>query len=330
MRDCCTVCILIREIMSIITVALVSVWISVTSGISLPSTGTSVPNPGSINTLHVWPSGTSCKDIHNANPSSPTGDYPVLDAGQVTTIHCNMDGKLCGKDGPWTRIGHLDMSDYGYSCPSDWDEYTKDTGGVRTCRRSLIGAGCNSAIISSLGIPYTEICGRVVGYQYATTDAVFPVWYRKDINKYYVDGVSITRGSPRRHVWTLISGLNQDGAAVSYHSQCPCHRGCGTSSCAPWAPVESFIGNDWYCESGNHFSYSYRIESFMSDQLWDGKDCQPDEYACCDNKLGQAEKPWFHKVLPGQTTEHLEIRICSDEDKSNEDVLVTAYDLYVK
>ena len=316
----------------IITVALVSVWISVTSGITLqgPSGSTTFGTASTVSSLsQVWPA-TTCKAIHDYKPSSPTGDYVMVKNSKVHAIHCNMDQKLCGKEGPWTRIGYLNMSDYSYNCPDDWNEYTKDTDGVRTCRRSVVGAGCNSAFISSLDIPYTEICGRVVGYQYATTDAIYPTWYRKDINKYYVDGVSITRGSPRRHIWTLISGASQHGAAISYHSQCPCHRGCGGSSCAPWAPVESFIGNDWYCESGNHIPNSYRVESYMSDPLWDGQDCQPDEYACCDNKLGQADKPWFHKELPGETTDHLEIRICSDEDKSNEDVLVTLYELYVK
>ena len=30
-----------------------------------------------------------------------------------------------------------------------------------------------------------------------------------DINSYYVDGVSITRGSPRQHVWTLMAGVHE-------------------------------------------------------------------------------------------------------------------------
>ena len=62
------------------------------------------------------------------------------------------------------------------------------------------------------------MCGRVVGYQYASTDAVDTfiggTSIHNDINSYYVDGVSITRGSPRQHVWALMAGLNE----ASYHN----------------------------------------------------------------------------------------------------------------
>ena len=52
----------------------------------------------------------------------------------------------------------------------------------------------------------------IVGYQFKETDADYPGDYtnepygtvidtnHNDINSYYVDGVSITRGSPRQHV----------------------------------------------------------------------------------------------------------------------------------
>uniref|UniRef100_A0A1X7T0C0 Uncharacterized protein n=1 Tax=Amphimedon queenslandica TaxID=400682 RepID=A0A1X7T0C0_AMPQE len=49
-----------------------------------------------------------------------------------------------------------------------------------------------------------------------------------NINSYYVDGVSITHGSPRQHVWTLMVGLNE--ASYYIHSNdgrhnCPCSQG---------------------------------------------------------------------------------------------------------
>ena len=210
--------------------------------------------------------------------------------------------------------------------------YERHSGGIRTCRRSTDGASCDSVFISSLDIQYTEICGRVVGYQYASIDAIQSPdsSYRKDINKYYVDGVSITRGTPRQHVWTFIASLNQIGA-FDYSAQCPCHAGCGGNICSPqWVRVQSFIGNDWYCESGNHDRDTWNGKSYMSDPLWDGNDCLPDEYACCAQKTGQPPQPWFHKVITGGTKDHLEIRICADEDKGNEGVLVTTYELYIK
>ena len=273
----------------------------------------------------------SCKNIKAAEPSSQTGYYPMIDSsGNFFGMYCNMD-TLCGSGGGWSRIGFLNMSDYRQKCPDNWEEYTKDTGGIRTCRRSTDGASCDSVVIPSLDIQYTEICGRVVGYQYASVDAVYTASYRKNINSYYVDGVSITRGTPRQHVWTLMAGVNQNGV-TNWYSQCPCHAGCGGNMCSPqWVTVETgLIGNDWYCESGNNEKNNWRYKSYMSDPLWDGNDCQPDESACCAQKPGQPPQPWFHKVITGETKDHLEIRICCDEGKGNEGVLVTMYELYIK
>ena len=125
------------------------------------------------------------------------------------------------------------MSESLHNCPPNWEEYTKDTGGKRTCHRRY---HLEPAVI-------LDICGRVVGYQYASPDAVYS--NGQDINSYnYVDGVSITRGTPRQHVWTLMAGLNQNGV-YGYYSQCPCYTGCSGKSCSQWRKAQSFIGNDW-------------------------------------------------------------------------------------
>ena len=51
------------------------------------------------------------------------------------------------------------------------------------------------------------MCGRVVGYQFGSTDAVDTGFgsNHNNLNADYVDGVSITCGSPRQHVWTLMA-----------------------------------------------------------------------------------------------------------------------------
>ena len=322
----------------IIAVALISVWISATSGITLPpiSGPSPKPSPYIVTTMNVWRDGTTCEIIFNTDPSNPTGYYLKLNAGKLTVdvMYCDMDQigpkpknmRLCGKDGPWIRIGYLNMGESFQNCPSNWQEYTKDTGGIRTCQRKSSGAICDSVIIPSTGIQYTEICGRVVGYQYGKTMAVSS--HGQDINSYYVDGVSITRGTPRQHVWTLMAGTTEKGTVYSSY-KCPCNIG-STSH------VQSFIGNDWYCESGSTNEFLTMIsalnpQSYMSDPLWDGKGCSNDESPCCAQKPGQPPQPWFYKVIPSPgTKDDLEIRICNIFDKSSADVLVTMYELYIK
>ena len=156
------------------------------------------------------------------------------------------------------------MSNATQNCPSGFRLY--QSGGVRACGRP--GSGCVSVQFPSNGISYSQICGRVVGYQYYSTDAVYG--YRNDINSWYVDGVSITRGSPRQHVWTLIAGYTETNSGTL---SCPCNTGSAV-------PVVPFIGSNYFCESGNNASTPSSI-LYTSDPLWDGEDCGSLEAPCC-------------------------------------------------
>ena len=80
-------------------------------------------------------------------------------------------------------------------------------------------AGCQSVKFPSNGISYFEVCGRVVGYQYGSPDALGTT---TNIDSYYVDGVSITQGYPHKHAWTLINGLYENYMFVGYNNICPC------------------------------------------------------------------------------------------------------------
>ena len=52
------------------------------------------------------------------------------------------------------------------------------------------------------------MCGRAVGYQYKAPDAYDTILggssSYNNINSYYVDGVSITHGTPHQYVWTAV------------------------------------------------------------------------------------------------------------------------------
>ena len=272
----------------------------------------------------------SCKAIKEVLPNSPTGYYYV----NGRNIYCNMDG-LCGSGEGWTRLAYLDMTDATQNCPSGFRLY--QSGGVRACGRASSAGSCTSVQFPSNGISYSQVCGRVTGYQYATPDAVYPGRYQgetygsviepnhNDINSYYVDGVSITRGSPRQHVWTLMAGLNE----ASYYNvvndgryNCPCSQGSLQNS-----TLQSFIGNDYYCESGNPSLDGTSLPILYTfDPLWDGEGCCCLEVNCCT----APDLPWFNKMLNTTTTDYLELRVCGYESLSNEDNPVSFYELYVK
>ena len=225
-----------------------------------------------------------------------------------------MEGQeLCGSRGGWTRLAYLNMSDDTQNCPSGFRLY--QSGGVRACGRPATGSGsCVSVQFPSNGISYSQICGRVVGYQYKSTDAVED--YHNDINSYYVDGVSITRGSPRQHVWTLMAGYAE---AEAHAGSCPCNNGSTVR-------VVPFIGDNYFCESGNTDANSTLPILYTSDPLWDGEDCGSDEAPCCT----APGLPWFHRDYANTTTDYIELRVCGDEGTKDEDSPVSFYEIYVK
>ena len=260
---------------------------------------------------------TSCKEIKERQPLSPSGYYILVDVNNATyPVYCNME-ELCGSGGGWTRLAYLDMTDATQNCPFGFRLY--QSGGVRACgRTNSSSASCDSVTFPSNGISYSQICGRVTGYQWGSPSAVYRPTssFRSDINSFYVDGVGITRGSPRQHVWTLMAGYSE---VMNSSGSCPCNTGST-------GLVQSFIGNNYFCESGNTDIF-WSAELITSDPLWDGEDCRSLESPCC-NVTGI---PWFHRDYGSTTTtDYIELRVCADGSTNLENSPVSYYEIYVK
>ena len=259
---------------------------------------------------------TSCEAIVRQWPYSPSGYYNIAsNNGSVHQMYCHMES-LCNSTGGWMRIANLNMTE-GDSCPNGFRMYSE--GGVHACGRPATSSGsCVGTIFSSSGIKYSQVCGKVIGYQVGWPDASGERAsnIKSNINTYYVDGVSVTHGNPRKHVWTLMNG---ESDRSSRYSRCPCGN-YGSS------PAPSFVGLDYYCESGHKNRSLILGKLYPSDSLWDGKDCGSSETSCCQRPL----IPWFYKSIGYYTTDYIEMRICCDEGTNDEDVPVEQYELYVK
>ena len=250
----------------------------------------------------------SCSDLLNAQPNSTSGYYHI----NSQTVYCNMDN-LCGAGGGWTRIGYLNMADGTASCPTGFKYY--ETGGVRACGRQSNAPGCTTTSFQPNFLSYSKVCGRVTGYQYGSTDGF--LGGPSSIDSHYVEGISITYGSPRTHIWTLASGLRQNNIDGG-HYNCPCSTGSIQT-------VPSFIGDNYYCESGNpHLGIFNQL--FVDDPLWDGQGCSPLEQGCCT----ATNLPYFYRDF-GNTSisDGIEFRICGDQGDL-EDTPVSLIELYVK
>ncbi len=222
----------------------------------------------------------------------------------------------CGGLG-WTLAASLNMTDPTQNCPSAWYEDTRS--GKRLCFRQTSGSGgCDSVIFSTKGKEYTHVCGRAIGYQYATGDA-FGTGSPGTIDNHYVDGLSVTHGQPgdRTHIWTFVVGVDE---VRNTGSACPCFIPANI------ALVPSYVAANYFCETGVPYPGVTSYEVFYPDDpLWDGDGCGPNSDCCSFNS-----PPWFTMELPTPTTDDIEVRNCGDEGTHNEDMGIELIEFYIR
>ena len=255
----------------------------------------------------------TCEDIKEYWPNSASGYYNIIGNGGTSKyLYCDMDEspELCGSK-EWTRIAYLNMSNSTQSCPSGFRQY-QSMSGVRACGRPETNNGsCVSVQFPANGISYSQVCGRVVGYSFGNPDAINNKYgsNHSNINADYVDGVSITHGYPRQHVWTLMAS-SEEFLTLGGKYNCPCVNG---SVQVP----QNFVGNHYFCEGSQSWN----------DTLWDGKECPSDEALCCV----APGIPWFYRDFGSTTTtDYLELRVCANQDTDDEDIPVGYYEIYIK
>ncbi|XP_065913690.1 uncharacterized protein [Dysidea avara] len=269
--------------------------------------------------------GLSCADIHYKNPEShgKSGNYAIK-TDHLSFVYCDMELECGGTKGGWMRIADINTS-RGDQCPSGWVKSSQH----HSCKPTSNAAGCYSTIFDTLSTSYNEVCGKIIGYQKGTMDGFYPSarahgrftgTYQPDtasrsLDGVYVDGISVTLGSPRKHLWTYAVGLSDAFNYTPYN--CPCAK-------YPGPDPPSFVHDHYYCESGNNGS-SNPNKLYTEDPLWDGAGCPP-ENSCCY----QPSMPWFYRQLPKAENGNIEVRMCRDQHVHVEDVTVEQIELYVQ
>ena len=123
---------------------------------------------------------------------------------------------------------------------------------------------------------------------------------------------------PRNHIWTYAAGLTE-GAYSDKSVNCPCaHPNHKMNS-----EIPSFVGDNYYCESGNPGTWWENDFLYNTDPLWDGQQCEGE---CCSN--GKSP-PWFSVELPNPTTDDIEVRICSLQH-TYQDAIIQLLEIYIQ
>ena len=263
--------------------------------------------------IHINPV-NSCASI---NPNLPSGYYPINTSnGSKVQVYCDMEGENCGGEGGWMRVAYVNMTKSGSQCPQGLNQV--ELQGSNYCGRFNSDNNV-STIFETYNVTFTQVCGRIIGYQYGSTDGFYKCDEQTSIEDCYVDGVSLTYGQPREHIWTYTAAI-YSSASLQVSNTCPCYS--NNNDC----PSPPFVGQDYYCESGNN-EYSQHGVFFPNDILWDGEQCDGFEVPCCT----QSNMPWFIKTLNQSTSDDIELRVCFDDEyPGNEETPLNLIELYIR
>ena len=87
----------------------------------------------------------------------------------IIASSCNQKEHL-GVTGGWMRVAGLDMTNSSHQCPSGLRQRTDS--GKRTCGiDSTSVAICSSVVFPINDLRYSQVCGKIIAYQFASPDA---------------------------------------------------------------------------------------------------------------------------------------------------------------
>ena len=89
--------------------------------------------------------------------------------------------------------------------------------------------------------------------------------------------------------------------------------------------VPEFIRNDYFCDTGHHYTSDPQQIYYVNDPLWDGAGCREGNDCCEFNS-----PPWFCKDLPTSTSDNIELYSCGNQDLDNEDTPIEMVEIYVQ
>ena len=103
------------------------------------------------------------------------------------------------------------------------------------------------------------------------------------LNDTYIDGISFTHGSLRRHLWNYAVGESQQPGAIE---PCP----CSMNRTAIRVKVPNYVGNHFYSiVRASGFVSRFEKCNVWEDPLWDRSGCFRVGNQCC------ARYGWFNR-----------------------------------
>ncbi len=267
------------------------------------------PLPVTINTTVISGiEGCSTQQVRNDRLSSIRNE---INDHLVNTVIPYLDGLSCpyGGAGEWSKITSLDMADPNQQCPSTWRLNTFS--GIRGCGRTT--SACDSVSYPSNGRTYSRVCGKIIAYQQGSPGA-----FRSTVNDNvglegsYIDGISLTHGAlgSRSHIRTFSGALNDFDDTEHI---------CACTNSNPWPyTVPSFIGNNYFCDTGDHDA------GFVNGMY----------YLCLTDRgvvliVPAASSTLLHGFAQNYHNQPVTILRLGSVEMTNEDVVISMIDIYI-
>ena len=108
---------------------------------------------------------SSCLDMKERCRQYKSGVYEIgTNANNVNFIYCAFENTYCNVIGPWVKLASWTISECGSSFPSGLQQFVNGT--VPTCGiQEGTSSSCQSLPLSSSPVTYTQVCGKMRGYQ---------------------------------------------------------------------------------------------------------------------------------------------------------------------
>ena len=137
------------------------------------------------------------------------------------------------------------------------------------------------------------------------------------------DGVSLTYGNQRQHIWTFANALHE--ASSGSVSKCSC-TDPSLPNTTPSPCMHHLLAMTTFVRlHGVPPGQGWNSIFYADDPLWDGQGCGPTSTCCTFNN-----PPWFCKQLPQSTNTDLEVRLCSINSAYYKNTPIELIEIYVK
>ena len=241
---------------------------------------------------------SSCRSLALLKPSFAPGYFWVQSAnGSAERVHC-VRMPDCGDDAQeiqgWQRIAHLSYENNISQC-FDGLKSTEDSWCVQTSDMP----GCSHTIFSTGKMNYSYVCASIIGYGINTPDAfqdIVRISTEQVLSGNYVDGISLTYNttSEMTHIWTLASHFIY------------------TTNCEMSTEVEEIVGTNYTC-------LPFKVSAGELPHCRVGREASSDD---CQPKT-------FFRALHRVTNSGIQMRLCRDQYRDDEDIAINKLDIYV-